>query len=113
MRSHLALVVTLASVFVFGPMQVGAAEFKKIEGEYVVAPRGGQGPLEFGLIVRGTAAEELYASLPGEEKPEACTGGTQKSNPNGMFCIKDGSKFVCSVGYALTTREVSAGPLTC
>jgi len=37
----------------------------------------------------------------------------QKADPQGMFCIKNGKEYVCSLGLDLTTREISAGPLTC
>ena len=105
----------LLSILWFGAalMPALAAELKKIEGEYIVAPRDGQSDVEFGLIVRGQAAKEIYAQLPVKEKPDDCTGGLQKSDPKGMYCIKDNNEYMCSLGYVLKTRAVTAGPLTC
>ncbi|MGH1418079.1 MAG: hypothetical protein ACRBCJ_04405 [Hyphomicrobiaceae bacterium] len=115
MRLHQAFIacLTLVLSFVSAPTQTSANDLKKLEGDYVVAPRTGEKSEEFGLIVRGKAAEEIYAKLSVKEKPDACTGGTQKANPGGMFCINDGGKYMCSIGYDLSTGKVSAGPLTC
>ena len=112
-RQHKIFVV-LAAVSVIAALAPAiAGDLRKIDGEYIVAPRDGQGPIEFGLIIKGVAAKELYAHLPVEEKPDDCTGGMQKSDPKGMYCINDNGKYTCSFGYVLKTHEVNAGPLTC
>ena len=114
MSKHSArrIVFTAVSLFILGSA-ASAAEFRELKGEYVVAPKGTKGRMEFGVIVRGRAARELYTNLPFQAKPDACTGRMQKADPQGMFCIKNGKEYVCSLGLDLTTREISAGPLTC
>lgn len=80
-----------------------------LEGSFQFDARGG----ELGLILRGPAAMALYNALPGEAEEDLCTGGTKKSDSNGVFCLKSGAEVTCSLGYVPTTGAVTAGPLTC
>ena len=114
MIKRFGVCILVGAMWVYGALvPASAADLKKIVGEYVVAPRDGQELVELGLIIRGQAAKELYEALPVSETPDACTGGMQKSDPKGMFCINDNKDFTCSLGYVLKTRAVTAGPLSC
>ena len=90
-----------------------AREFKKLKGEYIFTTHAASKSKEFGLIISGQAAKELFAAMPFKAKPDVCTGGTRKDAANGMFCIKESKEFTCSMGIVVKTRKVTAGPLTC
>ncbi len=102
-----------ALLLALGALTTQAQDFKPVTGEYILSKPGSSGPAEFGLIIRGQAAKEVFAALPFNAKPDVCTGGVSKTDPKGIFCIKDGTDYTCSMGIVLKTRKVTAGPLSC
>lgn len=105
------VLVVAASSTIAGLLPAQAQEFRKIDGEYIVTGTGATS--EFGLILRGQAAKELYLAMPFKATADACTGGVKKVDPKGLFCIKQSNEFTCSMGLVLKTRKVTSGPLTC
>ncbi len=109
-----AITFIFSTVLVAGSMlPAEAREFKKLKGDYIFTTNAAAKSKEFGLIISGQAAKELYAAMPFKAKPDICTGGTRKDAPNGLFCIKESKEFTCSMGIVVKTRKVTAGPLTC
>ena len=107
-------VAILAMTIVAIPLSaLHAVELRKLDGDYIVAPQNGNGPVEFGLVVRGSAAQDIYTNLDLKEQVDPCTGGLMKSEPQGIHCIKDAETYSCSLGYVLKTRKTTAGPLSC
>ena len=109
-KTPVVLAVAAFSI-ITGLLPTEAQEFKKIDGEYTVTGNGATS--EFGFILRGQAAKELYLAMPFKATADACTGGAKKVDPKGLFCIKQSTEFTCSMGLILKTRKLTRGPLTC
>lgn len=92
---------------------VSADDFRKIDGDYIIAPPEGGTEVEFGLIINGSAAKEVYDRLAAPETEDVCTGGTRKDHPTGMQCVKFDKEFMCSLGYTLKSGRTTPGPLIC
>ena len=68
---------------------------------------------EMGFIFGGDFARALYDRMPAAPQPDACTGGTIKTDRNGMSCTLSDGAATCSFGYGLNSGAISAGPLIC
>jgi len=90
-----------------------AREFKKLKGDYIFTTNSQTKSAEYGLIISGDAAKQLYAAMPFKATADVCTGGVQKVDPKGIYCIKENTEFTCSMGIIIKSRKVTAGPLTC
>jgi hypothetical protein len=75
-------------------------------------PKSGDCVLSF--FIEGEAATRLYDGMHAEALREECTGGTQKTDGNGLNCIKadDGAVF-CEFGYHFAEKRFGWGGLGC
>ena len=62
----------------------------------------------------GKAAKLLYEGIPGKGVSEECTGGMEKSDGNGLHCIKssDGT-YDCDFGYSFSGKAFTGSNVDC
>lgn len=66
------------------------------------------------IVVTGKAAKTLYDGMRGKAVREECTGGMEKSDKNGLHCIKsDDGTYNCDFGYHFAQRRFAGSAQDC
>jgi hypothetical protein len=62
----------------------------------------------------GKAAKLLYEGMAGKAVSEECTGGMEKTDGNGLHCIKssDGT-YDCDFGYSFSGKSFTGSSMDC
>ena len=69
---------------------------------------------EVGFVFYGDLAQALYDRMPAAPTVDICTGGSKKTDRNGVNCVLDPEgNASCSFGYNLDTGALNQGPLVC
>lgn len=115
MRALFRMMLALGGVLALSP-GAGAGNPVKLQGDYQLAGRldhkgsPTQGASHLYVSLTDQAARDLYESLPGDPREDACTGYKFKAWGNvGCYEIEPNDRYLCSFSIDLERGAVEAG----
>jgi hypothetical protein len=61
----------------------------------------------------GKAARDLFNRMKVKAIKDECTGGTRKSDANGLTCYKVKSEYSCDFGYSFAKQKMTSSDVSC
>jgi hypothetical protein len=119
MHPRLAMLLCATVLSLHAPAPAGAVDASKLDGEAFLdedaCPKGLNTPgCVFSFVLLGEAAKTLYQGMKAKPVREECTGGMEKSDTNGLHCIKnDDGTHICDFGYHFADRRFAGSAQDC
>ena len=64
--------------------------------------------------IAGNTAKLLFDGMPAKAVREECTGGMEKADGNGLYCVKsDDGTYACYFGYSFSHKMFTASQIDC
>jgi hypothetical protein len=119
MWTRLAVLLSAAALSFLPAAAASAADADKLEGEAFLdeeaCAKGLSAPdCVLSFVLTGKAAKTLYDGMRAKPVREECTGGMEKSDKNGLHCIKsDDGTYNCDFGYHFAQRRFAGSAQDC